>query len=102
MDASSVLLALDEQKKWRERRKRIRDRLRQLDRRRDTLRKELEGVREKILEYTRLLTDMRDQMPTRAGLPPRAPGQGPALARAVQRGRQPHVGGIARLACSRL
>jgi len=75
MDPSSVLLALDEQKKWRERRKRLRDRLRQLDRRRTTLRKELEEVRKKILEYNRLLTDMRDRIPTRVGLPPSAPGR---------------------------
>ncbi len=75
MDASSVLLALEEQKKWRERRKRIRDRLRQLERRRNTLRKELEGVRKKILEYNRLLTDLQDRMPTRAVLPPSAPGR---------------------------
>jgi len=73
MDSSSVLLALDEQKKWRERRKRIRDRLRQLERRRTTLRKELEGVRKKILEYSRLLVDMR--IPTQALLPPSAPGR---------------------------
>ena len=75
MDPSSVLLALDELKKWRERRKRLRDRLRQLERRRATLRKELEGVRKKVLEYNRLLTDMRDRMPTRAVLPPSAPGR---------------------------
>ena len=75
MDASNVLLALEEQKKWRDRRKRIRDRLRQLERRRTTLRKELDGVRKKILEYNRLLTDMRDRMPTRAVLPPSAPGR---------------------------
>ncbi len=75
MDPSSVLLALDEQKKWRERRRRLRDRLRQLDRRRTTLRKELEEVRKKILEYNRLLTDMRDRMPVRVGLPPSAPGR---------------------------
>jgi len=75
MDASSVLLALDEQKKWRERRKRIRDRLRQLERRRNTLRKELEGVRKKILEYNRLLTDLRDRMPTPAVLLPSTPGR---------------------------
>src|SRR5436309_18177 len=74
MDSSSVLLALDEQKKWRERRKRIRDRLRMLERRKTTLRKELEGVRKKILEYNRLLTDLRDRMPTRAVLPPSARG----------------------------
>jgi len=75
MDSSNVLLALDEQKKWRERRKRLRDRLRQLERRRSTLRQELEGVRKKILEYNRLLTDMRDRTPTRAVLPPSAPGR---------------------------
>jgi len=64
MDPSSVLLALEEQKKWRQRRKRIRDRIRQLDRRRATLRKELDGVRNKILEYGRILVDqhLRTQM----------------------------------------
>src|SRR5437879_13862000 len=101
MDASSVLLALDEQKKWRERRKRIRDRLRQLDRRRDTLRKELEGVRKKILEYTRLLTDMRHQLPTRAVLPPRAPGARRCLGRSRQPARQPNGGATARPPASR-
>ncbi len=75
MDSSSVLLALDEQKKWRERRKRIRDRVRQLERRRATLRKELEGVRKKILEYNRVLTDLRGGMPTRTVLAPSAPGR---------------------------
>lgn len=59
MDPSGVLLALDEQKKWRERRKRIRERIRQLDRRRSTLRKELDGVRNKILQYGRVLLDFR-------------------------------------------
>src|SRR3989454_2676242 len=75
MASSNVLLALDEQKKWRERRKRIRDRLRALERRRTTLRKELEGVRKKILEYNRVFTDLRDGMPTRAVLPPSAQGR---------------------------
>lgn len=60
MDPSSVLIALEEQKKWRERRKRIRERIRQLERRKATLRKELEGVRRKIVEYNRLLTDLKD------------------------------------------
>src|SRR5437773_6317418 len=50
MDSSHVLLALEEQKKWRERRKRIHERIRQVDRRRSVLRKELDGVRNKILE----------------------------------------------------
>src|SRR2546427_10953212 len=38
MDSSNVLLALDEQKKWRERRKRVRDPLRALGRRGGPLR----------------------------------------------------------------
>src|SRR3989442_16043422 len=75
MDSSNVLLALDEQKKWRERRKRIRDRLRALERRRTTLREELEGVRKKILQYNRDFTDLRDGMPTGAVLPPSAQGR---------------------------
>src|SRR6266704_281049 len=41
MDSSSVLLALEEQKKWRDRLKRIQDRIGQLDRKRVTLSKEL-------------------------------------------------------------
>lgn len=59
MDSSNVLLALEEQKKWRDRRKRIRDRIRQLDRRRSTLRKELEGIRRKIAAYSRILVDLK-------------------------------------------
>ncbi len=65
MDPSGVLLALEEQRKWRERRKRIRDRLRQLERRRMTLRTELEAARRKILEYDRLLTDLGGEAQTR-------------------------------------
>jgi hypothetical protein len=74
MDPSTVLLALEEQKKWRERRKRIRDRIRQLERRRAVLRKELDGVRNRILEFGRLL---RDQLGSQAAarLPPTAPGR---------------------------
>jgi len=66
MDPSGVLLALDEQKKWRERRKRIRERIRQLDRRRTLLKKELDGVRNKILQYGRVLVDL--QLGSRAGI----------------------------------
>jgi len=74
MDPSSVLLALEEQKKWRERRKRIRDRIRQLGRRRATLRKELDEVRNKILEYGRILVDQH--LGTQVGvLPPTTPGR---------------------------
>ncbi len=75
MDPSSVLLTLEEQKKWRERRKRIRDRIRQLERRRNTLRQELDGVRRKILEYSRLLTDMREGTYARPAISPSPPGR---------------------------
>src|SRR2546426_11312185 len=75
MDSSNVLLALDEQKKWRERRKRIRDRLRALERRGATLREEREGGREKNLRYNPGFTALRAGMPPRAGLPPPAPGR---------------------------
>jgi predicted nucleic acid-binding Zn-ribbon protein len=75
MDPSTVLLALEEQKKWRERRKRIRDRIRQLDRRRTTLRKELDGVRAKIIEFARSMMDQRLAAPTVAIFPPTTPGR---------------------------
>lgn len=68
MDSSHVLLALDEQKKWRERRKRIRERIRQLERRRSTLRKELEGVRRKILENHRTLVDLKEAVQPRPAI----------------------------------
>lgn len=74
MDPSTVLLALEEQKKWRERRKRIRERIRQLERRRAVLRKELNGVRSKILEFDRLLRDRLGGQ-TVAIFPPTAPGR---------------------------
>ena len=74
MEPSNVLLALEEQKKWRERRKRIRDRIRQLDRRRAVLRKELDGVRTKILEHGRILVDQH--LGTQRGvLLPTTPGR---------------------------
>jgi chromosome segregation ATPase len=75
MDSSHVLLALEEQKKWRERRKRIRERIRQLDRRRSVLRKELDGVRNKILEYGRALLDSRIGTHAGTAIPPIVPGR---------------------------
>jgi predicted nucleic acid-binding Zn-ribbon protein len=74
MDSSSVLLALEEQKKWRERRKRIRDRIRHLERRRAALRRELEGVRSMIEEFGQRL---RDQIGSSgvAVFPPTTPGR---------------------------
>jgi uncharacterized protein YhaN len=74
MDSSSVLLALEEQKRWRARWKRIRDRIRQLERRRTTLRKELAGVRDKILE-SRALFERRLASPTVTMFPPTSPGR---------------------------
>lgn len=75
MDPSSVLLALEEQKKWQERRRRIRERIRQLDRRRAALRKELDSVRGKILEVASLLREMRLTSPTAAVVLPTSPGR---------------------------
>jgi predicted nucleic acid-binding Zn-ribbon protein len=74
MDPSTVLLALEEQKKWRERRKRIRDRIRQLERRRAVLRKELDGVRSKIQEFGQLLRDQFGSA-TATIFPPTTPGR---------------------------
>lgn len=59
MDPSGVLLALEEQKKWRERRERIRNRIKQLERRKAYLHKELERVRRKVAEYNTLLSGLK-------------------------------------------
>ncbi len=75
MDPSGVLLALEEQKKWRERRKRIDERIRQLERRRATLVKELGRVRKKIVEYNRVLANLKETMFNRSAPPPTAPGR---------------------------
>lgn len=73
MDPSGVLLALDERKKWRERRDRIRERLRQLQRRKVTLQKELDRVRRKVAEYNALLTDLKSsRIEAERQLPPAA------------------------------
>lgn len=55
MDSSSVLLALDEREKWRARRKRIMERLRQIERRKAHLVRDLEVARKKIADYERLI-----------------------------------------------
>ncbi len=59
MDPAGVLLALDERKKWRERRDRIRDRVRQLERRKAYLQRELGRVRKKVSEYNGLLANLK-------------------------------------------
>ena len=74
MDPSGVLLALEEQKKWRERHKRIQDRIKQLERRRGYLLKELEHARKRISEYAGLVTGLKSSLATR-GAPAPSPGQ---------------------------
>lgn len=59
MDPSGVLLALEEQKKWRERRERIRNRIKQIERRKAYLHKELDRVRKKVAEYNGLLAGLK-------------------------------------------
>ncbi|HEY7587447.1 MAG TPA: hypothetical protein VIB49_01695 [Thermoplasmata archaeon] len=56
MDPSGVLLALEEQKKWRGRKERLRQRITQLDRRRLYLEKELGRTRKKMAECRDLLS----------------------------------------------
>lgn len=60
MDSSSVLLALEEGARWRERRRRIEGRLREIARRRAFLARELEYVRAKVAEYAALVTQPRE------------------------------------------
>ncbi len=65
MDPSGVLLALDEQKRWRERQKRIEERIRQLDRRRAYLLRELERARKKTSEASTLVAGLKDALRTK-------------------------------------
>ncbi len=60
MDPQSVLLALEEQKKWMARRRRIEERIKQLDRRRASLLRELDRVRRKVGQYGALLTNLKE------------------------------------------
>lgn len=72
MDPSSVLLALQEQEKWRERRKRIEERIRQIDRNRAYLIRELEHARKKTMEFGAIVSALPETpTPTdRATMPP--------------------------------
>jgi hypothetical protein len=60
MDSSSVLLALEEGERWRERRRRIEGRLREIARRRAFLSRELDYVRTRIAEYATILRQPRE------------------------------------------
>lgn len=75
MDPSNVLLALDEQKKWRERRKRLQERIRRLDRRRASLQRELDAVRKKVSEYDGLLANLKGGLLDRKPVPPMVQGR---------------------------
>lgn len=61
MDSSGVLLALEEQRKWRERRERILTRMQQLDRRRSYLQKELVRVRKKVSQFNAAVATSRNR-----------------------------------------
>lgn len=62
MRADRVLLALQEQAKWRERKVRVEERLRQLERRRRFLSRELESARKKIAVTEGLIERLRREM----------------------------------------
>lgn len=59
MHAGRVLLALDEQAKWRERKTRVEEHLRQLQSRRRYLWRELELARRKVGEIEGLIESLR-------------------------------------------
>jgi len=78
MDSSSVLLALEEQKRWRDRLKRIQDRIGQLDRKRVTLSKELDRVHKKMADCKNVLGNVKGSTLTRTPgrpAPPIIPGR---------------------------
>ena len=69
MDPSHVLLALQEQTKWRERRKRVEERIRQIQSRKRYFLKELDVARQKVAQFGALLVQLKggvvEEMETR-------------------------------------
>ena len=59
MDSSRVVLALEEQVKWRDRRKRVEERIRQVKARRRYFLRELEATRGKLAQFGALLGSLR-------------------------------------------
>jgi hypothetical protein len=59
MDSGNVLLALKEQEKWRERRKRVEERLRQIQSRKRYFARELEATRGRISQFGALLASLK-------------------------------------------
>jgi len=62
MDPSGVLLALEEQEKWRERKKRIEERIKQIDRHLAYLLRELEHTRKKKAEFGSIVSGLRGSL----------------------------------------
>ncbi len=69
MDPSHVLLALQEQTKWRERRKRVEERIRQIQSRKRYFLKELDVARQRVAQFGALLVQLKggavEEMETR-------------------------------------
>jgi len=65
MDPSRVLLALQEQTKWRERRKRMEERIRQIQSRKRYFLKELDVARQKVAQFGALLAQRSWTSPAR-------------------------------------
>lgn len=69
MDPSHVLLALQEQTKWRERRKRVEERIRQIRSRKRYFLKELDVARQRVAQFGALLVQLKggvvEEMETR-------------------------------------
>ena len=59
MDSGHVLLALQEQQKWRERRKRVEERLRQIQSRKRYFARELEAARGRIAQFGAVLASVK-------------------------------------------
>jgi len=59
MDSGHVLMALEEQGKWRERRKRLEERIRQIQSRKRYFARELETARGKASQFGALLASLR-------------------------------------------
>ncbi len=74
MHGSRVLLALEEQTKWRERKKRLEERLRQIRARKRYFAKELETAQQKVAAFGAALVELKGTIVDRAGSRAREPG----------------------------
>ena len=60
VDSGRVLVALQEQQKWRERRERLRERLRSVQARKRYLQRELDAVRRKVARLEAIVSGLKD------------------------------------------